>query len=69
MHILFLSHYFPPEVNAPASRTYEHCKQWVKDGYEVTVVTCAPNHPRGKVYEGYKNRLYFVEQIDGIRVV
>lgn len=69
MHILFLSHYFPPEVNAPASRTYEHCKQWVKDGYEVTVVTCAPNHPRGKVYEGYKNRLYFVEQIEGITVV
>ena len=22
MHILFLSHYFPPEVNAPASRTW-----------------------------------------------
>ena len=35
----------------------------------MTVVTCAPNHPRGKVYEGYKNRLYFVEQIEGIRVV
>lgn len=69
MHILFLSHYFPPEVNAPASRTYEHCKQWVKDGCEVTVVTCEPNHPRGKIYEGYKNRLYFVEHIDGIKVV
>ena len=69
MHILFLSHYFPPEVNAPASRTYEHCKQWVEDGHEVTVVTCAPNHPRGEVYEGYRNRLYFTESIEGIRVV
>jgi len=24
MHILFLSHYFPSEVNAPALRTYEN---------------------------------------------
>ena len=69
MRILFLSHYFPPEVNAPASRTYEHCKQWVKDGHEVTVVTCAPNHPRGKVYEGYRNRLVQREEKDGIQVI
>ncbi|MDO6461360.1 glycosyltransferase family 4 protein [Granulosicoccaceae sp. 1_MG-2023] len=69
MHILFLSHYFPPEVNAPASRTFDHCKTWVKQGHQVTVVTCAPNHPRGKVYDGYKNRLYSSEEIDGIRVV
>lgn len=69
MRILFLSHYFPPEVNAPASRTYEHCKQWVKDGHEVTVVTCAPNHPRGTVYEGYSNKLFQRENRDGIQVV
>ncbi len=69
MRILFPSHYFPPEVNAPASRTYEHCKQWVQDGHEVTVVTCAPNHPQGTVYEGYRNKLIQWENQDGIRVV
>jgi glycosyltransferase involved in cell wall biosynthesis len=69
MKILFLSHYFPPEVNAPASRTYEHCKQWVKLGHDVTVVTCAPNHPRGKVYPGYSNRWFQGEERDGIKVV
>lgn len=69
MRILFLSHYFPPEVNAPASRTYEHCKQWVKEGHGVTVVTCAPNHPRGVVYEGYLNRMFQREQKDGIQVI
>ncbi len=69
MHILFLSHYFPPEVNAPASRTFEHCKQWVKAGHQVTVVTCAPNHPRGKVYEGYANRLLSREEQQGIKVI
>lgn len=69
MRVLFLSHYFPPEVNAPASRTYEHCKQWVQDGHEVTVVTCAPNHPRGIVYDGYRNALFQRTEKDGIQVI
>jgi len=70
MQILFLSHYFPPEVNAPANRTYEHCKRWAQDGHDVTVVTCAPNCPDGIAYKGYRNRFWpQVEVIDGMRVV
>jgi len=69
MHILFLSHYYPPEVNAPASRTSEHCREWVRAGHEVTVITCAPNHPSGKIYPGYRNKLLHREKIDGVQVV
>ncbi len=69
MKILFISDNFPPEVNAPATRTYEHCKEWVDAGHDVTVLTCAPNFPQGEVYEGYKNRLKSEEYIDGIKVV
>ncbi len=69
MRILFFSHYFPPEGNAPASRTYENCKAWVRDGHDVTVVTCVPNSPDGVVYEGYRNRLRQREVVDGIEVV
>ncbi len=70
MKILFLSHYFPPEVNAPASRTYEHCKRWVDAGHDVTVLTCAPNCPDGVVFEGYSNRFRGqTENVDGIHVV
>ena len=58
MKILFLTDNFPPEVNAPATRTFEHCTEWVKQGAEVTVITCFPNFPQGKIYEGYKNKLY-----------
>jgi glycosyltransferase involved in cell wall biosynthesis len=68
MRILFLTHYFPPEGNAPASRTYEMCKRWVAAGHHVEVITCAPNHPRGEVYPGYRNRCVQREAIDGIRV-
>ena len=69
MKILFITDNFPPETNAPATRTYEHCKEWVKEGADVTVITCAPNFPQGKVYEGYQNRLYQKEHIDGIEVI
>jgi glycosyltransferase involved in cell wall biosynthesis len=69
MKILFLCDNFPPEVNAPATRTYEHCKRWVASGAAVTVITCAPNFPHGRVYPGYRNRLRTVEDVDGIRVV
>ncbi|HIF9339308.1 TPA: glycosyltransferase family 4 protein [Photobacterium damselae] len=69
MHILFLTDNFPPEGNAPATRTYEHAIRWVKAGHEVTVITCVPNFPEGKVFEGYKNSWYQKYDIDGINVV
>ena len=69
MKILFLSDNFPPEVNAPASRTFEHCRAWARAGYEVTVITCAPNFPTGQVFAGYRNRWRSLEAVDGIRVI
>lgn len=68
MNILFLSDNFPPERNASATRVYERAYYWVKDGHRVTVITCAPNFPDGKVFPGFRNR-DAVEDRDGIRVV
>ena len=67
--ILFLTDNYPPEVNAPATRTYEHAREWVAQGYKVTVITCAPNFPHGKVYEGFRNKLISREITDGIKVI
>ena len=69
MHILFLADNFPPEKNAQASRVYERACHWIKWGHRVTVITCAPNFPEGKVYPGYSNDLYQTEQMSGIQVV
>ena len=69
MHILVLSHYYPPEVNAPASRMSEHARAWVALGHKVTIVTCAPNHPDGKLYPGFRNRLFDRQMIDGIEII
>jgi glycosyltransferase involved in cell wall biosynthesis len=70
MKILFLTDNFPPEVNAPATRTYEHCQEWIKNkDVEVTVITCTPNFPHGKVYDGYKNKFFQKEDVDGVKVI
>ncbi len=70
MKILFITDNFPPEVNAPATRTYEHVKEWVKEkDIEITIITCVPNFPYGKVYKGYENRIFQKENLDGIEVI
>lgn len=69
MKILFLTDNFPPETTPPASRTFEHVKEWTNLGHEVIVITSFPNFPFGKVYDGYKNKLWQVENINGIKVV
>ena len=69
MKILFLTDNFPPEVNAPATRTYEHCLEWITKGIDVTVITCNPNFPHGKLFKGYKNKLYKKENMNGINVI
>jgi len=68
MKILFIADNFTPERNAQASLVYERAAYWVKWGHSVTVITCAPNFPEGKVFPGYKNKRC-VETVDGIRVV
>jgi colanic acid biosynthesis glycosyl transferase WcaI len=69
MNILFLTDNFPPERNAAASRVYERACYWMKWGHQVTIITSAPNFPEGKIFEGYQNKFYQVEYMDGIRVV
>ncbi len=69
MNILVLSHYYPPEVNAPASRISEMARAWTGAGHTVTVVTCAPNHPNGVLYPGYRNRLFQREAAEGVTVI
>ena len=69
MKITLLTHYYPPEVNAPASRMSEMARTWRDMGHEVTVVTGVPNHPRGQIYPGYRNRWFQRATVEGIEVI
>lgn len=69
MRILVLSDNFIPEQNAPALRTFEHCRRWVQQGASVTVITTVPNFPTGVIQAPYRNRFRQHEVIDGIEVI
>ena len=69
MRILILVDRFWPEIGAPAFRTLEHARVWAQLGHEITVVTCVPNHPRGRPFDGYRNLAFQEESKDGLRVI
>ncbi|MCQ2378559.1 MAG: glycosyltransferase family 4 protein [Victivallaceae bacterium] len=69
MKILFITHYYSPEGNAPASRVSALAERWAAAGHDVTVLTGVPNVPDGIVYPGYKNRRKQIENLRGVNVV
>lgn len=69
MNVLFLTHYFPPEVGAPQARIYELARELLKRGHEVSVLTGFPNYPSGIVHEGYRGKMFLRENVDGICVI
>ena len=69
MRIVYLCHYFVPEISAPSARLYEMSRAWVERGHEVTVVTGFPNHPTGVIPREYRGKLWASESLDGIRVL
>jgi len=69
MHILVLTPSFPPETTAAAVRTSAHARIWTELGHTVTVVSSAPNFPRGKLFDGYENRWLQEQTVAGVRNV
>lgn len=68
MKLLILTQYFPPEVGAPQNRLYELAIRLYMMGVEVTVLTAMPNYPQMEIYEGYRNKNYVYEEMDGLKV-
>ncbi len=68
MRILFLTHYFSPEVGPATKRIAGLSSNLKKIGHEVSVVTGFPNYPSGIKHKGYQRKLYMEEEIEGIKV-
>lgn len=68
MHIIFHTHYYPPEIGAPQTRLHELAVELIRWGFRVTVLTAMPNYPRGRIYDGYKGWLH-EETLDGVQVI
>lgn len=67
--LTIVTQWFPPE-QAPFGRMMQELAvDLVARGWEVTVITGFPNHPAGKVFEGYRKRWLQVEEEGGVRVL
>jgi glycosyltransferase involved in cell wall biosynthesis len=67
--IVFLTHYYPPEVGAPQTRIHETARGLVALGRSVRIVTGPPHYPDGKVRSGYGGLVPHREVRDGIPVL
>jgi hypothetical protein len=69
IHIGYLVQQFPPELGAGPARVAEMARRWIDAGNRVTVFTGMPNRPQGRIYPGYRRKLWMEEEYEGVRVV
>ena len=65
MKILFISQYFYPEVFKGNDIVFD----FIKKGYDITVLTGKPNYPQGKFYKGYGFFSKKEEIINGAKIL
>ncbi len=68
LKLLIVTQYFPPETGAPQNRLFELAVRLKKQGVDITVLTAMPNYPKGEIFETYKGKKYYYEEMDGLKV-
>lgn len=66
MKILFIKQLFNPE---PTAKSLDFALELKKRGHDVQVLTGFPSYPLGRIYEGYRQKLWERETIEGIEVI
>lgn len=69
MRLLFLTQRYLPEMGTASNRISDLAERMASFGHQVTVLAAMPNHPEGRIFEGYRGRFLMEEQNDNVRVV
>ena len=64
--LLIIKQLWDPE---PTAKSLDFARQMCLEGFEVEVLTAYPNYPIGKIYDGYKQKLWTIEYMYGIKVI
>ena len=64
--ILIIKQLWNPE---PTAKSLDFAKALVNEGFKVEVLTGYPNYPIGRIYDGYKQKLWTKEYMYGIKVI
>jgi len=63
--VCLITQFYDPEPEY----LFKNLSQFLNEDYTVNVVTGFPNYPKGKIYDGYKQKINFSETINGINVI
>ena len=66
--IYIVTQWFPPEHAPIGHMLLELSELLGRNGWNITIITGFPNHPRGVVFDGYRKRLFQEEQVRNIRI-
>jgi glycosyltransferase involved in cell wall biosynthesis len=69
MRLLFVTHYFHPEVGAAPTRILDLAQALAARGHAVTVLTGFPNYPDGVIAPGDRGRRRRLERLGDLRIV
>ena len=68
MRILYITHTFFPETLG-VERSLGEALALRDLGHEVTILTAMPSYPLGRVFKGYRGRLFMREHVQGLEVL
>ena len=66
MKLTIITSFFPPEKGAAPYRILNTAKELQSFGLDVDVITTLANYPLGKLFKGYRWRIFKKETIEGI---
>ena len=66
MKVLLVTERYWPEVGAAPSRLANMAVGLKREGCDVDVLTSLPNYPKGRIFNGYRCKLFCKEQHEGI---
>jgi colanic acid biosynthesis glycosyl transferase WcaI len=69
VRVTLISCVYPPEPVVSAQTSSQLAQALLEQGHEVTVIIPYPNRPGGRLYPGYKRRLFQLQKKDGISLV
>lgn len=56
LHVLVFTQFFAPEIGATQTRLVEFARGLAARGHTVEVICEVPNHPQGRIHEGFRGR-------------
>jgi glycosyltransferase involved in cell wall biosynthesis len=68
MDILYLTQTLPPEPG-PTRRPLRQAEALQELGHRVTILASMPSYPFGRTFRGYRWRLFYREEMEGVNVI